>query len=331
LNQLPKVSILVAARNEETNIKACLDALLAQNYPSELLEIWVGNDHSEDATASLVQAFADRFPHIFLFNVERELGQARGKANVLAHLAERATGQVLLIADADVRPNPNWVENMLKGFDKPEIGLVNGTTLPLASNLFQILQAMDWLLAQAIIRFLHLCGVDYTAVGNNMAISKTAYEATGGYENIPFSITEDLALYEAAKAKGFSLKHLYSEQVLATTLPMNSWSELMQQRVRWMHGAGNLPLWQQTPLFLQMLFLPGLVLIAFQGGFALLFSILAVRWALFSLAWGMLGQWRFLIYLPLFELYAFVLYWHTVAAFYARKPVVWKGRTYSGQ
>jgi len=325
------VSILVAARNEEANIEACLEALLAQNYPLELLEIWVGNDHSEDATAMIVHTFSDKFPHIFLLNIDRELGLAKGKANVLAHLAERASGQVLLIADADVRPNPNWVQNMLQGFDSPKIGLVNGTTLPVTGNLFQILQAMDWLLAQAIIRFLHLCGIDYTAVGNNMAITKAAYQATGGYENIPFSITEDLALYEAAKAKGFKLNHLYSKKVLATTLPMKTWSQLMQQRVRWMHGAGNLPLWQQTPLFLQMLFLPMLVFIAFQGGLGLGISILAVRWALFSLAWGIVGQWRFLVFLPLFELYAFVLYWHTVADFYAKKPVVWKGRTYTAQ
>jgi cellulose synthase/poly-beta-1,6-N-acetylglucosamine synthase-like glycosyltransferase len=266
-----------------------------------------------------------------LFTIEENLGMARGKANVLAHLAKKATGAYFFIADADVRPNAHWLVSMLKGFNDSNIGIVNGTTLPIGRGLLQNLQAMDWVLAQGIIRFLHLLGIDYTAVGNNMVISKMAYEATGGYEQIPFSITEDLALYQASHAKGYRLIHLFSKDVLATTVPQHSWASLLSQRVRWMHGAGTLPLWQQTPLFLQMLFVPLLFLLFATGNSAVAILLLGIRWLLFSISWGLLGQWQFLWYLPVFEGYAFLLYWQTVWQFYTGKTVVWKGRTFSGQ
>lgn len=331
LENLPRVSVLVAARNEQANIEPCLEALLGQQYPQQLLEIWVGNDQSTDQTAQLVETYSQRHSQIHLLNIDENIGLARGKANVLAQLACKATGEYLFIADADVRPNPHWIMNMLKGFHSSTIGIVNGTTLPVGRSLLHKLQAMDWVLAQGIIRFLHRLGIDYTAVGNNMVISRKAYEATGGYEQIPFSITEDLALFQAAHAKGYKLNHLFGRDVLATTVPQHSWASLLSQRVRWMHGAGTLPLWQQMPLFLQMLFLPLLLLLLATGNSDVALLLLGVRWLLFSISWGLLRQWQFFLYLPVFEFYAFMLYWQTVLQFYTGRKVVWKDRTFSGQ
>ena len=49
-NELPSVSVIVAARNEEDNIKNCLQSLLELNYPNEKLEIILVNDESTDKT-----------------------------------------------------------------------------------------------------------------------------------------------------------------------------------------------------------------------------------------------------------------------------------------
>src|SRR4051812_45598425 len=51
------VTVVVPARNEEANITACLDALIGQQFPPELFEILIVDDHSTDATVSLVKAF----------------------------------------------------------------------------------------------------------------------------------------------------------------------------------------------------------------------------------------------------------------------------------
>ena len=54
---LTKLSIIIPARNEAANIENCINSILANNYPTHLLEIIVVDDHSEDETASLVKKY----------------------------------------------------------------------------------------------------------------------------------------------------------------------------------------------------------------------------------------------------------------------------------
>ena len=87
---LPRVSILIAARDEEASLPRCLASLRNLDYPQDLLEILVGDDGSTDRTAAVavaaMQGFAGQFRVV---SITDTLGQARGKANVLAHLAAR--------------------------------------------------------------------------------------------------------------------------------------------------------------------------------------------------------------------------------------------------
>src|SRR3569833_29524 len=52
------ISVLIPARNEEKNIRICLDALARQSYPPDLFEVIVIDDHSSDSTAAIVKEFA---------------------------------------------------------------------------------------------------------------------------------------------------------------------------------------------------------------------------------------------------------------------------------
>ena len=92
LASLPRVSILVAARDEELALPRCLASLRALRYPAGLLEILVGDDASTDRTvavaAAAMQGFAGQFRVV---SIVGNLGRARGKANVLAHLMRQAT------------------------------------------------------------------------------------------------------------------------------------------------------------------------------------------------------------------------------------------------
>ena len=55
-----RVSVLIAARNEAVNINRTLTDILAQDFPRELLEIIVVDDHSTDDTSTVVRSFADQ-------------------------------------------------------------------------------------------------------------------------------------------------------------------------------------------------------------------------------------------------------------------------------
>jgi len=324
------VSILIAARNEEANILACLEAVAQLDWPAGDLEVWIGNDGSEDRTGELVAGFISDKPHFHLLDVTGRVGAARGKSNVLAQLAVRATGEYLFFTDADVRVPPTWIKSMLAAW-KRRVGLVNGVTLVAGEGLAARLQAIEWAYAISLMRRFAERKIPITAMGNNMMTTREAYHATGGYEHLPFSITEDYQLFRCILAKGFGFRQAFNPGVLAFTAPAGSWQHLLQQRKRWMTGAMQLPWYQKLFLFAEALLVPAVVALCFYHPLwaGLLFALRAalivgeVHGALRTL--GQPGRFRDVWpYLP----YHFLVVTANVLYYLLPVPVVWKGRRY---
>ncbi|MGY2130665.1 glycosyltransferase [Hymenobacter sp. HD11105] len=242
----PKVSILIAARNEEATIERCLRSLTALNYPAEQLEILIGDDASTDSTVAVVRKFIADKPQFRLISVRQRLGTARGKSNVLAHLSRAATADYFLITDADMALAPDWVVTMLAAAPAG-VGVVTGATTA-SGGIFGRLQGLDWLFGLNLIRLFTEMGQPVTAVGNNMLVTRKAYESIGGYESLAFSITEDLQLFDKIVAQGWGYRNLIDPRVLGVSVPQPTVLHLLRQRKRWMKGATRLP-WQLTMLF----------------------------------------------------------------------------------
>ncbi|QKG55918.1 glycosyltransferase [Hymenobacter sp. BRD128] len=331
----PRVSILVAARNEEAALPRCLASLCALDYPADLLEILIGDDASTDRTRAVAEAALASFagPHKVL-TIRNNLGRARGKANVLAHLARAAQADYLLITDADIAVPPTWVVAMLR-HAAPGVGTVTGLTVVAGAGWLARLQRLDWLLSLALIQVGTEAGQPMTAMGNNMLITRAAYQATGGYEALPFSVTEDFALFEAVNARGFGFRQLFEPAVRATSLPAASWRALVQQRLRWLRGVAALPGHVQAGLVFfsgYWLAVLGLALVGHLG------------WALGALALKIAGHYALALaasrraglprpawwLLPLFESYSLALTTHlTLTRLLGRRGVEWKGRQYN--
>lgn len=242
----PRVSILVAARNEAATIERCLHSLAALTYPAGQLEILIGDDASTDETATVVRRFIADKPQFRLLSIRHRLGAARGKSNVLAHLCRAATSDYFLFTDADMALAPGWVQALLAAAS-PGVGIVTGVTTA-GGNLFGRLQGLDWLFGLNLVRLLTDYGVPVTAVGNNMLVTRAAYESIGGYEALAFSISEDLQLFTQVVTQGWQFRNLVEPAALGISLPQPTWRQLLQQRKRWMSGATRLP-WQLGLLF----------------------------------------------------------------------------------
>jgi len=258
----PRVSILVAARNEEAAIERCLQSLAALNYPASRLEILIADDGSTDRTAAVVQAFIRDKPQFRLLSVGHRLGATRGKTNALAHLCRAATTDYFLFTDADMALHPDWVAAMLAAAT-PGVGVVTGITTA-HGNLFGRLQGLDWLFGLSIISLLADHGLPSTAVGNNMLVTRAAYTSIGGFEGMPFCTSEDLQLFRHIMARGWGFRNLCAPGVLGVSEPQPTVAALLQQRKRWMKGSIRLP-WYLSGLFglygafYTVLFWPGLL------------------------------------------------------------------------
>jgi cellulose synthase/poly-beta-1,6-N-acetylglucosamine synthase-like glycosyltransferase len=327
----PKVSILVAVRNEEEHILNCLRSLAELDYPAEKLQILIGNDQSDDQTKPLVQEFIRNKSNFTLIDINQQLGKAQGKANVLAHLAKKATGSVWCITDADIVVNHEWVRELLRHFTSPQVGIVSGTTLVYNRSILGQLQGIDWLYFMGLIKGFDNAGIPCTAVGNNMAITREAYESTGGYEALDFSVTEDFKLYAAVRKQGWLTRNILTRNSLNVSAPVGNIKTLLHQRKRWLMGARELPFYWWLLFALLASFVPAVLVFAvYQPVLALqIYGIKLLLQSLFILLiQHKLGIRQNVFLVLLYELYATAISFATSLFFMLPVKVQWKKREY---
>ena len=114
--QLPFASVIVPVRDGESTIADCLDAVLATDYPADRREILVIDNGSSDGTAALIQARPVRY----LREERRGVSNARNRG-----IAE-SRGEILAFVDADCLVEPQWLTELVRPFDDPEVGSVAG-------------------------------------------------------------------------------------------------------------------------------------------------------------------------------------------------------------
>ncbi len=233
----PKVTVIVAARNEEENIGECLQSLVQLDYPHEKLEIIVISDHSTDNTFSIITHFAKGYPFLTGIEAQPETNNLRGKTNALTQAIEISTGEILMFTDADCTVSSEWVTETIKYFDE-QTGIVGGFTILEAKNAFEGIQALDWLILFSTSSGTAGWNIPLTAIGNNIAVRKKAYEESGGYQTIPFSVTEDYALVRAILNKTkYKLNFPLLANATVSSKACSSLQQLFRQKKRWAIGG----------------------------------------------------------------------------------------------
>ena len=326
----PSVSVFVAARNEAESIETCLRALQSQTYPGSW-EVWVADDHSRDKTAEIAGRFCQDLSNFNFIQVPEPQANVEGKALALAIIAQKATGDLFLICDADMEMPENWMVSLVREMKTRKVDLINGTTTTKGENIFSVLQGIDWLLPQGTFAWMSHLNITYTAMGNNMAISRKAYESTGGYLNLPFSLTEDFELFKQAKEKGFRLIHYFNTSVLGYSEPEKTMSDWVTQHVRWMVGFMQLPFSQQWVFYAQLIFYP----LVFLSFFVEMYVATAMLQCLFLLKMlydaallAFVSKWRFIPFLPLYQLVWWPFYMTCLLRFHFSRTIVWKDRVW---
>ncbi len=248
---LPRLVVVVPARDEDHNLPRCLDALLRQDYPAERLEVVVADDHSTDGTAAVVERYreAHASPGAPLLRVVPvpDAGPPYGKAAGIDAGIEATDAPLILLTDADCAPPPGWCRAMAGWLSDPDVGLVCGRTLTEPTDgegrpsLLAEAQAFDWLYLLTATAALTDSGYPTTAMGNNMGLRRAAYEAVGGYRALPFSVTEDHDLFAAVNTRSpWRVRYPLDPALAIRTRPAETLGEVYRQRRRWARGGMRL-------------------------------------------------------------------------------------------
>lgn len=258
---LPNVSVLIAARNEEVDLPELLKSFDLLNYPEDRVQFLFADDQSTDRTAHILNEWCAQRPNRnwqTIFPTESGLYNENGKANALAILEEKAAGEYYFFTDADCEVNPDWLLEGVSSF-RDDIGLVIGITQVKAISILEKFQEIDWWLTLGFVKVATDLGIQTTGLGNNMVISKDAYEKSGGFKHLPYCLTEDLEISRAIQNSGFKIAHQVSSRILAVTKPEMSFKALLEQRKRWMSGVMTLPVYWKLILALQVIYFVAII------------------------------------------------------------------------
>jgi cellulose synthase/poly-beta-1,6-N-acetylglucosamine synthase-like glycosyltransferase len=237
-NEYPFISVIVAARNEELNIGACIDSLLKLDYPREKLEIIIINDRSTDKTGDVVKSYASKNPALVYMETEASQSRLKGKTGALNQAIGRSKGEIIFTTDADIEVKTTWLKEMVRYYDG-NTGVVNSYTIVEPKNIYYGVQSYDWFYLLTIASGADGINNQLSCVGNNMSYRRKAYEEVGGYEKVKFSVTEDFMLLKTIRDNTkWKVKFPVDEKIVNITLPCADLKELYRQKKRW--GKGGL-------------------------------------------------------------------------------------------
>lgn len=331
--QNPKVSILIAARNEERDLPALLQSLDALDYPSELLEILIADDQSTDRTPEILSDWVSKSKNRVLIAINSKYespNQSNGKAKALAILGRESSGDFLFFTDADCEVPRNWIREGIDCFSE-KTGIVIGITQVKSRNLFEKMQEIDWWNTLGIVKIVTDLDMPTTGLGNNMVISSKAYEACGGFEKIPFSLTEDLEISKAISRLGFKIRHQVGDDLLVNTKAEKNLTSLLKQRKRWMAGAMTLSFSWKIFLGLQFFYYPAawiLLVLDWQAGMAIIGLKITFQTLFLGFFSKKVSQKIGLLPLLFFEFYQIWNLCLTILYYFWPGQIEWKARKY---
>ena len=219
--EVPKVSVIVPAKNEEKNITNVLSHLFRQNYKN--FEIIVVDDRSNDRTPLLLDNFKKLSPVPFkIVRIEKLPDGWTGKNYAMTTGAKAAEGDWLLFTDADTTHSPESISTAVFCAIQEKIDLLTlapeveshsfweKTVQPLAVSSLAL-----WFQPHNVNGSKH--GVTL-ANGQYLLIRKLVYEKVGGNESVKNEVVEDVALAKKLRTEGFIVQFLNGTRIYSTRM-----------------------------------------------------------------------------------------------------------------
>ena len=229
-----KVTILIAARNEEEKIHLTIEDILAQDYPAELFELIIADDHSTDRTSEIISSYADRGVRLLQLWDDKALNSYKKRA--ITETIKLANGDFLVCTDADCRMGPQWLSSIVNYFETNDLVMISS---PVAyfeeKNLFERMQTLE---------FSYLIGIGAAFIGNNRASTcnganfayrKDIFYEVGGFKGIDdlASGDDELLLQKVAEKYPGKIGFLKKREAVVYTHAKHTLQEFLQQRRRW--------------------------------------------------------------------------------------------------
>ena len=236
-------TVIIPARNEAANIKACVDSIIAQDYPKDAFEIIVIDDFSEDNTASIVEAIHAEHAHVKLlkladfYNAD-EISSFKKKA--IEKAVGHANGDWIITTDADCIIPKYWLLLYHQYIQANNPVFVAAPVMFIKEKgILNEFQVLDFLALQGITAAAVGAGKHSMSNGANLAFEKSAFFAVGGYQGVDHIASGDdmFLMHKMKKTLSSRIGYLFHPNAIVFTKTMQNWKDFLMQRIRWSSKA----------------------------------------------------------------------------------------------
>jgi cellulose synthase/poly-beta-1,6-N-acetylglucosamine synthase-like glycosyltransferase len=271
-----KISVIVAAKNEEQNLPALINSLSNQSYPAELYEVIIIDDGSTDNTYGRAVELSKENQNYTAYKVMTK--KFPGKKGALQFGIEKANNLFILITDADCRPEKNWIKSFSAKFELGSEFIIGTAPLVQQKSILNNVSCFENLRNLLLALGMANIGMPYSAAARSFGFKKESFEKLSGYENTLDTISgdDDLLLREAVKHK-MKIDVVAEKDSFVYSNAPKSFSEYLTQKTRHTKTSFHyifihkvfLAVWHLINIF--MLFSPVLMIISSK--FLILFLV----------------------------------------------------------
>jgi cellulose synthase/poly-beta-1,6-N-acetylglucosamine synthase-like glycosyltransferase len=232
-------SVVIAARNEQSILRSCLDSVLQQTISNARYEVILVDDRSTDNTLAIAHEYAAKYSNLKVLHIETTVPGVSPKKNAVSQGVAASANEIIVFTDADCIVPPQWLATINQTFTS-STGLVQGITRyaynPEMNQIFWGLQSLDFLSHGIVAAAAIGAGIPLNSNANNFAFRKDAFSEIGGYgrsaENV-VSGDDDLLLQKIWKSKKWGIRYMISDRGVVSTLPTTTIKGVFEQRKRW--------------------------------------------------------------------------------------------------
>ncbi len=236
--ELPTVSIIIPAYNEEKGIAATIKSASELDYPKNKLKIIVIDDGSRDNTYKIAKKFESEIIMVYT----KKNG---GKGAALNLGISRAKSEIIVTMDADTFAEKSALKNMARYFKRKEVVCVTPVmTINNPHGIWTRIQQVEYFLGIFLRKAFASMNAIHITPGAFSAYRKIFFDKHGGFDEK--NITEDLEIALRIQANNFRIENSLNS-VIYTVAP-ETFNSLLKQRRRWYHGL-IVNLWSYRRLF----------------------------------------------------------------------------------